>query len=461
MTASHSAAWSALTDFTGRQQAKHQVPGVVLGVLHHGEVSAQGFGVTNVDHPLPVTDTTLYQIGSITKTLTGTLIMQLVEEGKLDLDAPVRRYVPDFRVADEAAAANATLRHLLTHLSGWEGDLFLETGSGDDALARYVAMMAEQTQLAPQGRYWSYNNAGFAVLGYVVERVLGVTFETALRTRLLEPLGMTHSYCFPTEAMTQRFVVGHMGTPDGPTVMRPWQLARASMSMGGLITDVRDLLRYAQFHLGDMPEAFTSGAVAPPLSAAGIAAMRVPQAPVYGDEQWGLSWGLNHVDGVQLVHHSGGTVGQITMLTLAPERRFAVAVLTNAQHGAAVTRSVTEFALDAYLGVKLPRPAPQEIDAAGLAVYAGRYANAFTEMEVGVLGGRLIAQYVPKGGFPTRETPPAPAPPPMTLGVIAADRLLVLDGGLRDTKIDVVHLPDGTIGWLRMGSRLLRHSPKA
>jgi CubicO group peptidase (beta-lactamase class C family) len=183
------AAWQELNAFVQSQMAAAQVPGVAVGILHQGEVLAAGFGVTNVDHPLPVTDTTLFQIGSITKTFTGTLIMRLVEEGKLDLDAPVRRYVPDFWVQDEDAAARVTLRHLLTHLAGWQGDYFLDTGSGDDALAKYVAAMADLPQNTPVGQHWSYNNAGFYLLGHVIERVTGQSFEQVLQTMVLEPLG--------------------------------------------------------------------------------------------------------------------------------------------------------------------------------------------------------------------------------------------------------------------------------
>ena len=148
---------------------EHHVPGVAVGILHNGETYTAGFGVTNVDHPLPVTDDTLFQIGSISKTFTGSLIMQLVAQSKVDLDATVRTYLPDFKLADEQAAANATIRHLLTHTGNWVGDFFIETGEGDDAAARYVARMAELSQLAPLGTVFSYNNAGFYVLGHIIE----------------------------------------------------------------------------------------------------------------------------------------------------------------------------------------------------------------------------------------------------------------------------------------------------
>jgi CubicO group peptidase (beta-lactamase class C family) len=105
--------------FVDRQMAEKAVPGVAMGVLHNGKFHTAGFGITNVDNPQLVTDNTLFQIGSITKTMTGTIMMRLAEQGKLDLDAPVRAYLPDFKVKDEQVSAQVTVRNLLTHMSGW------------------------------------------------------------------------------------------------------------------------------------------------------------------------------------------------------------------------------------------------------------------------------------------------------------------------------------------------------
>jgi CubicO group peptidase (beta-lactamase class C family) len=116
----------------------YHVPGIAVGIWNDGEEELGGWGVTNVDHPLDVNGDTLFQIASITKTITATVIMRLVEEGKLDLDAPVRRYIPSFKLKDESAAAGATVKHLVTHTGGWLGDSFRDFGSGDDALAKYL-----------------------------------------------------------------------------------------------------------------------------------------------------------------------------------------------------------------------------------------------------------------------------------------------------------------------------------
>jgi CubicO group peptidase (beta-lactamase class C family) len=115
------------------------VPGVAVGVLHGDTEHVAGLGVTHVDHSLPVTADTLFQVGSITKTFTGTAVMRLVEMGKLDLDVPIRSYLPDLSLADEATTRGVTLRHVLTHTGGWAGDYFDDTGDGDEALAKIVA----------------------------------------------------------------------------------------------------------------------------------------------------------------------------------------------------------------------------------------------------------------------------------------------------------------------------------
>lgn len=456
--------WTTLAEFVQQKQAESHVPGVSVGLFHNGTVNAQGFGITNVDHPLPVTDTTLFQIGSITKTFTGTLIMRLVEQGKVELDAPIRTYVPDFRVADEDVSARATVRHLMTHMGGWDGDLFLDTGVGDDALAKYVAAMAEQAQVAPLESHWSYNNSGFALLGHLIETVTGKRYAEVLKDELLEPLGLNDSFLDAADVMTMRYVVGHSVSGEKAEVLRPWHLPRTVGPMGGLITHVHDLLRYARYHMGE-----TSLATKPIISATSIHAMQEQQVTVFGNEGWGLTWALEQIAGVQAVSHTGGTNGQITRLVLVPARSFAIAVFTNAGQGGALGKAVADKAFELYLGIKRPEPTVAESSPDELAQYAGFYSNAFSEVELTVLRGRLIGQFIYKRGFPTQDTPPSPPPPPVTFGVVkqpegqagSLERLMMLDGGFKKQLVDVVRQPDGSIGWLRIGGRLYRRRDSA
>ena len=146
-----------------------QVPGVAIGIWHKGKEYAAGFGVTNVEHPLPVTPDTLFQTGSISKTFTGTLMMQLAEKGKVDLDAPVRKYIKDLKFRDKNVEKKVTVRQLLTHVGGWVGDYFNDFGNGDEALDRMVKDIAKLPQVQPLGTIWSYNNAGFNIAARIIE----------------------------------------------------------------------------------------------------------------------------------------------------------------------------------------------------------------------------------------------------------------------------------------------------
>jgi CubicO group peptidase (beta-lactamase class C family) len=164
---------------------EHDVPAAGVAVLADGEVADVAAGVLSRSTGVEATTESVFQIGSITKLWTSTLVMQLVDEGAVDLDAPVRTYLPDFRIADEGAAAQITVRQLLTHTSGFEGDIFTDTGRGDDAVEKYLGVLHDVPQLFPPGDLWSYNNAGFVVLGRLVEALRGKPYDVCLRERLV------------------------------------------------------------------------------------------------------------------------------------------------------------------------------------------------------------------------------------------------------------------------------------
>jgi CubicO group peptidase (beta-lactamase class C family) len=433
--------------------ASKGVPGVAVGVLHESETYTAGFGVTNVDHPLDVTADTLFQIGSITKTFTCTAVMRLVEAGKLGLDATVRTYIPDFKVADEEASAGVTVRNLLTHMGGWAGDFFHGTGAGDDALARYVADMNDLEQIAPLGTVYSYNNSGFSVAGRLIELVTEQPFEAALKELVLEPLGLERCFFGAGDVITHRFAVGHYGEVGSMGVARPWPLPRAVHAAGGIVCPIGDLLRYARFHMGDGKNEEGSEVLQPD----SLAAMQPTQARIWGDKaSVGLAWHLGEVNGTRTVSHGGGTVGQSTSLLMVPEQQFALAVFTNSGGGDAAIGDARRWALQEYLGLEEKKPEPIESSEEDLAQYVGLYTRPFADIELGMIGGRLIAVMRYKGSFPTEDTPPLPPPPPSSLGRCEEDRLLVLDGPAKDATADVIRKPDGTIGWLRSGGRIHR-----
>src|SRR5215475_3891819 len=189
--------------------AEHGVPGAQLAVLDGDEIVETAAGVLSLRTNCAATADALFLPGSIGKLYTATLIMMLVDAGELDLGATLRTYLPMFAVQDKDAAATVTLRHLLTHTSGFDGDHFTDTGRGDDALALYVAGCADLPQIAPPGLIWSYSNSGFSILGRIVEVLHGKTFEEVLREQIFEPLGLEHTVSFADEAITHPVSVGH------------------------------------------------------------------------------------------------------------------------------------------------------------------------------------------------------------------------------------------------------------
>ena len=444
-----------------RKMRNEHVPGVAVGVLHEGRPYSAAFGTTSVDHPLPVTDDTLFQIGSITKTFTATLLMQLVEQGKLNLDAPLRQYLPDFRLRDEASAARATTRHLLTHTAGWTGDFFIDTGEGDHASARYVARMAELSQLAPLGTHFSYNNAGFYLAQHLIETLTKRPYHEVLKEMLLDPLGIEQAYLTAADVITRRFAVGHLVKGDEDEeraeIARPWALPRAVNAVGGLVTNVKELLRYAQFHLGD--GATASGERL--LSAESMRAMQTPQIRKWGKREFmGLSWWIDDEgeadEPLRVVHHGGGTKGQISRLVLVPERQFALAMVTNADRGGRVIDEAYRWCLREYLSVKPHLPQPLDnVPVETLREYVGRYERPMNDAELALDGDSLMLTITYKAGFPSEEVPPPPPIGPSRCAPCEADRLLVLEGPLKESTLDFLRRADGSIGWLRT-SRLHR-----
>ena len=228
------------------------IPGVAVGLIHGSTTFIRGYGVTNVDYPVPVDGDTLFRIGSTAKTFTGSTAMRLVERGDLDLDARVRKYLPHFKTSQAQVANRVTVRQLLNHSAGWLGEYYGDLGRGDDALARYVEAMAKLPQLTPVGEVFGYNNAALVLAGRVIEAVTGSTYEQAVKQLLLDPLRLDHSRFFSDEIIGFNVAAAHAMVERKPVVNTSfWHTARTLNPTGGLISSVRDQLEYARFHLGD------------------------------------------------------------------------------------------------------------------------------------------------------------------------------------------------------------------
>ncbi len=371
---------------------RHQVPGAQLGILRMGTDGAPdeqvvvSHGVLSLRTQQPTTADSLFQIGSISKVWTATVVMQLIDDGRLTLDTPVIEVIPDLRLHDAEVARTVTIRHLLTHTSGIDGDVFTDTGRGDDCLERYVALLADVAQNHPLGVTWSYCNSGYSMLGRVIEVLTGTTWDAALRTRLFGPLGLGHTVTLPEEALLFGTAVGHVDpADDGHQQVAPvWTLPR-SLGPAGLITArAADVLAFARMHLAGGVAA-DGTRVLSEASAAAMAAHQadLPERHLLGDS-WGLGWIRFGWDGRRLIGHDGNTIGQAAYLRVLPDAGLAVALLTNGGHSRDVYDALFREVFEELAGVAMPRsleaPAvPVEADASP---FVGVYERASVRMEV-------------------------------------------------------------------------------
>jgi CubicO group peptidase (beta-lactamase class C family) len=372
---------------------RHLVPGLALGVRTVDGVRERAYGVSSIESGYPVLPISLFQIGSISKVCTTTLVLQLVDEGKLDLALPVMTWLPDLRLADAEAQRTVTLTHLLTHTSGLDGDAFdavPEAGCDDQTIVRMPSQLDGLEQLTPPGELVTYCNIGFAIAGAAVARVLGCPFEQAMRERVFAPLGMDRSFYFPAEAIAYPMTVGHQPASPGSrdlTVIRrwyPWE--RWTYPDGAINAPVGDLLRFADFHLADgrAPDGRQL------FSTERARLMRVPHHRLHSLESVGLGWWLPAVDGPTVVMHDGGTHGWRSVLYVVPEAGVAVTVCVNSSSGGQAADGVAHWVLSRLCDVRFRTVTPIELPPAQLARFGGRYANPRTRAEVTISDGALM-----------------------------------------------------------------------
>jgi CubicO group peptidase (beta-lactamase class C family) len=455
-----------LSEFVEATATEFAIPGVAVGVWADGREAYACHGVTSIDNPLPVDPDTLFLLGSLTKTYTATTLMRLAADGRVELDAPVRRYVPELRLKNEHAAAQITVLQLLNHTAGLDFGFIDDFGEGDDALASYVARMAELELIAPPGERTSYSQAGYNLAGRLIEKVTGLTFERAVASLVLEPLGLQHSFFARDDVMTRRFVVGHNRDQDGTlSIARLWRRSRGDNPGGGLASSVADQLGWARFHLGDgraqggerLLPAKLLGRMQQP-----TAALR---ASTLGDAI-GIGWFLRDLDGVGTVGHGGSANGQFAELLTVPERDFAVVALANAgpDDGLAFNQVVVRRALQTYLGVIDRDPEPLPYDRARAREVVGSYENEVMTLTIGTDGAGLTLM----GGIKPeiraaadKELPPDLPPAAMGLLPGDTDEYIITEGGMKGLRGDFTRDHSGAVVGVDLAGRLFNRVPAA
>lgn len=395
------------------------VPGAAVAVVQDGESHVLTTGVTSVDAPVSVDESTLFMIGSTTKTVTATAVLSLAEKGVVDLDEPLVKVMPDLRLRDTRARERLTLRHLLTHGGGFEGDVADTDDWGAEAIARSVDGFDELAQHAPPGSAFSYSNSGFRLMGRVIELLTGDPYEIAAQKLVLDPLGMTESFFLPWQAFSRRHTVGHTVDNEGrPRVAHTWGLGRSGAAEGGLASSVTDQLKYLQFHLTGASTG--TSPVSPSMRVEMQRHHKVAAPPFDGV---GMPWLLVDMFGTTAVTHGGNIAGiQRSMFTMLPEEGFGVTVLANSGAGGALGTAVTSWCFEHLLG-RTANPSHEALmlSDAELEPFAGTWDSGSWGMTLAPENGSLTATFFLSN--PDRDEE-RHLPPPMPLALCAPDEII-------------------------------------
>jgi len=422
-------AQAAATSFDGFDElvtaamAEWKVPGLAIAIVKDGEVVlAKGYGYRDVEQQLPVTPSTLFAIGSVTKSFTVTLLGTLADQGTVDWNAPVREYLPDFQLYDDVASEYMTLRDLVTHRSGlprhdalWYGADFTRPQMIERL--RYLEPNHELRAL------WQYQNLMFLTAGYLAGQVASTTWEDLVQERIFGPLDMTGSnFSVDDSQTTDDFSYPYAENEDAVERI-PFRNIDRIGPAGSINSSVEEMIRYVQMHIdkgkvGDQQL----------LSEANSKQMQTPQMVMPGevryDELGHSSYGMGLVitsyRGEELIHHGGGIDGFISLLSFMPRRSMGVIVLTNFSGNNPVPTIVTRNVYDRLLGldqvdwvsrVKEDQAKAEEAEAKAeesgysdrregtvpshdLEEYAGTFEHpGYGRIEVGIEGGELSVTF--------------------------------------------------------------------
>ncbi|MFC4495198.1 serine hydrolase [Streptomyces ovatisporus] len=372
--------------------AEYGIPGASIGVLREGKPAEFAVGVKNVETREPATVDTVYQCGSMTKTWTALAFMQLVDEGKVGLDEPVRTYLPGFTVADPEASAEVTPRHLLCHTDGIE-EAYGDPGEGDDVYERLVENLADAPQVFPLGHTHGYSAAlGYAILARILEVHDGKRWDDLMRDRLFDPMGLTSTSSWREQVDESRAATGHLirSPEEGPVVTPVDYLPRVFGPGGNITSTTREVLAMAHVLLNE-GRAPTGRRM---VSAESVREMTRSRVPIPDPYMFGPEWALGLIvcdwHGETVYATDGSTIGQNARLRLLPDSDTAIVMLTNGGPRESFYRRVFREILAGLGTVTIPDlPVPDVTLNLDLSAYEGVYERPGARYEVSAEGGKL------------------------------------------------------------------------
>lgn len=414
-------------------------PGAAVAVVAGGQVVfSHGYGVSSVETGSPVTPEMLFRLGSTTKMFTATAVVELALEGKIDLDAPVARYIPGL----EENIGRLTANQLLSHTSGLRDEAPMFGSHDDAALGNGIRAWKAEFLFAPPGRIYSYSNPGYWLAGFLAETVSGKPYADVIAERIFGQLGMKRSTLRPTMAMTWPMAQGHEVQDGKPVVIRPAADNAGGWPAGSIFSSALDLSRFV---IAFMNDGRVDGKEV--LSPKVIALMSSPHAKVPGSESsYGYGLSLSNNRGVRWVEHGGSRAGYGSTIRMAPERKFAVIVTAN-RSGSGMPK-LADAISEAMLPLEAksqPNEPTHVLEAAELRRYAGVYENGSSritlEAKSGALSGNIggtEAKFTRAGdGFLLGET--KGGEPPARLVLVAGSQgqiEFVFAGGRAFRRVD-------------------------
>ncbi|OOC00936.1 serine hydrolase domain-containing protein [Amycolatopsis azurea] len=373
-------------------RTEHEVPGAALAVLLNGEIHELAGGILHRGTGVEATTDSIFQLGSIAKVYTAALVLGLAEEGRLDLDAPVTEVLPEFATLDPEATRAITARRLLSHTGGLTCDFMADTGRGDDCLAKYVEAARGVALDCPPGTAASYSSVGYNVLGRIVEVLTDLTWDDALRERIVTPLGLTATMTLPEEALRFRVAMGHLG--QEPTAA--WDLLpRNAGPYGRVLATAGDVVRFARMLLDGKATDGTRVISEETVTAMRRREIEVPDKWTLGSDGWGLGVSIHDWNGVAGFGHNGSSIGQRSYLRVVPEAGLAFALLTNSGTTDRLFTELSRELLGELGGVQVPDDfapptTPPSVD---VAPFAGTYRREGVIITVTETDGKLRFVY--------------------------------------------------------------------
>jgi CubicO group peptidase (beta-lactamase class C family) len=368
-----------------------KMPGYLAGIYHDGEQAVVAHGITNIVTGAPMREDTRFLFGSITKLLTTTLVLQQVERGVIDLDEPIIKYLPEFKLTTPSAAEKIRVRNLLTHTNGIDADLFFLDARGKDALKDFVKGLGQHCGvLFDPDEYISYSNGGMIVAGRLLEVVTGTPYHELLKHEVYATAGMDDSCTSAEEAILRSTAIGHFPDPATKGVRRTdmFMLPESWAPAGSTpIGTIRDLLAFAQTHL--------AGGISPSgkrvLSRESTARMqtasydmKTPNVPPFG-----LGWLLMPFGKTTVLSMSGASAGGVAVLAVVPEHDFAFVAFGNDPRAMAQHDRMMLWLLQEYLNIEVPDLIPATSSVNDLTPYVGVYRSNQLRVDVSAVDGQL------------------------------------------------------------------------